>query len=1245
MILFWMILPSYLSFLPILPSYSILFFLLIQSKSRDLLLGIASNKHIKNLELDLSSNEFKTTGANMIGSCIATIRNITRLDLSDNGFDSDLKSLLGWVSQNRYIKHIALGRNFQNVKPKNLEDVLNSVVELIQEDNSPLESISLADSKLKTETTVFINALGSNSTLRSIDISGNNMGDVGARMLSKALQINTKLHTVYWDKNNTTAQGFDDVAAGLQRNYTVKKMPTPIIDAAKCQSERAQVALEKIESLLQRNHCPRKFASDQAYRLQQGFLISATQQMVDRLVVQVQDTVNALERNPQDDMKEDIERAVNCIKDADTSKQLLPRLQEIAFESEKEGGTIQKKLNEISQNLSDVLHDQLQENLGEMVTCAEKQCPTVLSDKNLKSEIETTCDEKSTLPANFSRGLIVEQVGTDVMNKISELNLSVAAHMSDRVIDGVIESLSSSHKSLINHLNIIKSGRVSKRSMKDVVKAETSEKAPESIILRTKDSTPEVSPKLSNKRKSLASRKLRPQSVIARSDVELALTIVPIDISPESDSNSVAKEPLDMSKTTFYTNLEDPLVEEQMDKDVEKVQPEKVRMTEPINVDEPESPPKAMTSKSENDLAKELDKLSNPRISLPPMGQPVQNLNHLVKSRPKRAKTHAAKRAITHKSTESLDGTIEEDDSVSDFHQMELSSSRENSIERLDSKESSAEKEDASPSKDEPKKKGVAGLGAALAKDMKSFFSRKSPSPKSPDVSKKEIPTKKETPEPPSQQNKPKETPTTPVKTSITPVKTDAMPEPKIALIPPSPSKIDEEAEKSSPEAEEKKDAEEHVEEEKDEVPEDPQPPPRRSVVPKIGLPGMGMGGGMFAEMQKKRATINFKKVENLEKDKEKDTKESSPQQPVIGLAKLRKSPQAIQRPESATKSSSDTTDKSASLSDKSASLSLQPTPAASSPETSKTSSEKPSIPKPNPPPGAMKLPELRPNPGKPVPAQRTSRVPPPITAPKPKPPTLAPKPRNLKPGVSSSPGRTSPVPAERTSKLARMSAAESQENADKDKEIPKPEEDTPAPELPSTRPPSVKAKSEEKQVEINDNKPEIQPDLDSGILSKSEEDLITDKEGDKSQDIKNELELLSDEGVTDDDVIKSKAASLPRTTKPTDKDVSPRSISMYGGSPKQRQAQSLFGAIAKEINITKTGSDENISKNDDKIPDQNVDINTPPVKEEVAPSEPKSRNSSEKESLENSKSNSASEKEDVNMNESGQNPDIIVYL
>lgn len=47
--------------------------------------------------------------------------------------------------------------------------------------------------------------------------SGNQMGDLGARMLSKALQINKKLVSVKWDQNGTSAAGFQYIASALEK--------------------------------------------------------------------------------------------------------------------------------------------------------------------------------------------------------------------------------------------------------------------------------------------------------------------------------------------------------------------------------------------------------------------------------------------------------------------------------------------------------------------------------------------------------------------------------------------------------------------------------------------------------------------------------------------------------------------------------------------------------------------------------------------------------------------------------------------------------------------------------------------------------------------------------------------------------------------------------------------------------------------------------------------------------------------
>ena len=43
------------------------------------------------------------------------------------------------------------------------------------------------------------------------------MGDIGAKMLAKALTINSSLTSVVWDRNALSAFGMRDVAQSLER--------------------------------------------------------------------------------------------------------------------------------------------------------------------------------------------------------------------------------------------------------------------------------------------------------------------------------------------------------------------------------------------------------------------------------------------------------------------------------------------------------------------------------------------------------------------------------------------------------------------------------------------------------------------------------------------------------------------------------------------------------------------------------------------------------------------------------------------------------------------------------------------------------------------------------------------------------------------------------------------------------------------------------------------------------------------
>uniref|UniRef100_A0A914PZA4 Uncharacterized protein n=1 Tax=Panagrolaimus davidi TaxID=227884 RepID=A0A914PZA4_9BILA len=103
---------------------------------------------------------------------------------------------------------------------------------------------------------VILNALGV-SKLTLLDISNNEMGNSGARLLSKALQLNHCLQKLYIDRNQITAEGFGELSNALKLNRTLQSMPTPIIDVSdafgKPDRSRVLTAVSEIERYLERN--------------------------------------------------------------------------------------------------------------------------------------------------------------------------------------------------------------------------------------------------------------------------------------------------------------------------------------------------------------------------------------------------------------------------------------------------------------------------------------------------------------------------------------------------------------------------------------------------------------------------------------------------------------------------------------------------------------------------------------------------------------------------------------------------------------------------------------------------------------------------------------------------------------------------------------------------------------------------------------------------------------------------------
>lgn len=131
--------------------------------------------------------------------------------------DVDLAQVITAIGRNKSIKRLHIGKNIAGMKAKHVVIVMDALVQMLQEDDCVVEELYIADSRLKGDLYNLLNSIGSNNCLTTLDISGNFIGDPGARLLAKALQINSHLKNIIYDKNNISLQGFADIVYSLEK--------------------------------------------------------------------------------------------------------------------------------------------------------------------------------------------------------------------------------------------------------------------------------------------------------------------------------------------------------------------------------------------------------------------------------------------------------------------------------------------------------------------------------------------------------------------------------------------------------------------------------------------------------------------------------------------------------------------------------------------------------------------------------------------------------------------------------------------------------------------------------------------------------------------------------------------------------------------------------------------------------------------------------------------------------------------
>ncbi|XP_077787821.1 capping protein, Arp2/3 and myosin-I linker protein 2 isoform X2 [Podarcis muralis] len=412
---------------------------------RALLQALAYNHRLSGLHLDLSSCELKSAGAQVIQDLVSDASSIKELNLSDNGFDSDMVTLVLAIGRSRSIKHVALGKNFNIRSRETLADALHRIVQLTQDDDCSVESLSVAESRLKLGTSVILDGLRSRSScLVMLDISGNAMGDVGAKILAKALSVNTTLRTLIWDRNNTTLCGFLDVTRALLRNFTLKAMPLPITDVAQAHRshpEKMEEVVHKIQSYLARNQIQETLPKERC-RLQPDSTASSSAQALKDASQSVHKCIEMLSSVQDVEVKADILWAEETIKDASLSISVLPILYE-AGNPVQQNSKLQHKLESFIEEVSQTCSSDIQTIMHASLVATQSLCPKLMQKNDFQDH----------LIASVPKKMLLDQLLTEMYSRLTEIQQSVTEAMVNGIADKILEELATVQGKLAKHLS------------------------------------------------------------------------------------------------------------------------------------------------------------------------------------------------------------------------------------------------------------------------------------------------------------------------------------------------------------------------------------------------------------------------------------------------------------------------------------------------------------------------------------------------------------------------------------------------------------------------------------------------------------------------------------------------------------------------------------------------------------------------------------------------------------------------
>eukprot|EP01117_Protostelium_nocturnum_P011157 TRINITY_DN4052_c0_g1_i3.p1 TRINITY_DN4052_c0_g1~~TRINITY_DN4052_c0_g1_i3.p1 ORF type:complete len:556 (-),score=192.19 TRINITY_DN4052_c0_g1_i3:17-1684(-) len=197
--------------------------------------AILGNITLKNLKYSLANNDLGAKGLSYLASTFQKCNNMNRFSCIDltgiKGKDESLSEILESLTRVKGISKVILNRMVSKLSAKEVNNP-GCLAKFVAETPS-LQSLEVSNGFGRHYILPLLTSLGNNSHLKSLNISGNALGDKGFEELGTFLRTNSSVYELNLDDNRITLTGLVSLRNSLTNNKTVCRLTTPIVDFEK----------------------------------------------------------------------------------------------------------------------------------------------------------------------------------------------------------------------------------------------------------------------------------------------------------------------------------------------------------------------------------------------------------------------------------------------------------------------------------------------------------------------------------------------------------------------------------------------------------------------------------------------------------------------------------------------------------------------------------------------------------------------------------------------------------------------------------------------------------------------------------------------------------------------------------------------------------------------------------------------------------------------------------------------------